>query len=58
MPETSARVTSAVVRALAEVKPNLGTRSCKGCCPPSKPGRTPPPALELCPLWPRPAVLP
>src|SRR5215203_5114842 len=29
-----------------------------GSCPPSNPGRTPPPARAFWPLWPRPDVLP
>src|SRR5690606_5164787 len=40
------------------VKPRFGKRRYSGFCPPSKPGRTPPPARAFCPLVPRPAVLP
>src|SRR2546426_1051466 len=40
------------------VKPRFGMRRMSGICPPSNPGRVWPPGRAVCPLPPRPAVLP
>src|SRR2546425_802157 len=40
------------------VKPRFGMRRMSGICPPSNPGRVWPPERAVCPLPPRPAVLP
>src|SRR5207247_1167041 len=40
------------------VKPRFGMRRMRGICPPSNPGRVWPPVRAVCPLPPRPAVLP
>ena len=50
--------TATVGRKATLLKPFLGRRRCRGICPPSNPGRTPPPDRDFCPLCPRPEVLP
>src|SRR3972149_9760362 len=40
------------------VNPPFGRRLCRGICPPSNPGRVPPPERAFCPLCPLPEVLP
>src|SRR2546425_8260233 len=40
------------------VKPRLGSRRCRGICPPSNPILDEYPERDFCPFSPRPAVLP
>src|SRR5690606_21111519 len=54
----STLMAAGAVRNRALLNPRLGSRRCRGVCPPSKPGPLTPPERECCPLVPRPLVLP